>query len=81
MYVLNLYTQVNTRTFGCIWPYIPIYAPFWCLRDAQDLFPMYLHPGSWCPLQPADTAMVQYYLTSLEVVVVPTLLPRHEDKN
>ena len=27
--------QVNACIYGCIWPYIPIYAPFWCPRGAE----------------------------------------------
>ena len=57
--------QVNASIYGCIRPYIPIYALFWQPRDVQDLLPIHSHPGSWCVLHPADIATVQYHPTYL----------------
>ena len=47
--------HINTCIYGCIWPYIPIYAPFWGPIGVRDFFTVHLHPGSWCTLHQADT--------------------------
>ena len=71
---------VNACIYSFIWPYIPIHAPFWSQRGAQDLFPVHSHPGSWCPLYQAAKAMVQCHLTSTQKFVVLAQLPGHADK-
>ena len=71
----NLYIHSNICIYGCIWPYILMYTPFWCPRGARDLFPVHSHPGSWCVLHQAETAMVQHHPTSIQRSVVPTQLP------
>ena len=77
IYVYNLYMHSNVYIYGCIWPYIVIHAPFWRPRGTQDLFTVHSHPGSWCTLHQADTAMVQCHPTSLQRAVAPTQLPGH----
>ena len=80
IYIFNLLIQVNACIHGCIWPYIPNYTPFWHLRGALDPFSVHSHPGSWCTLHPANTAMVQHHPTSLQSAVAPTQLPRNVEK-
>ena len=60
--------------------HIYLYAPFWHLRGAQDLFPVHSHPGSWCALHQANKATVQCHPTAMQRVVVPNQLPGYADK-
>ena len=78
---MQLFYDVNTCIYGCIWLCIPIYAPFWCPRGVQGHFIMHSQPGSWCTLHQSDTAMVQRYQTSQQRAVAPTQLPQHADKH
>ena len=70
----------KTCIYGCIWPYIPIYAPFWNPRGVLDLFIVHSYPESWCALHQADTAMVKNHSTSIQRAVAPIQLPGHADK-
>ena len=76
---INLYIHINSSIDGCIWPYIPIYALFWCLRNVQDLLIVHSYPGSCCMLHQANTAMAQHYQTFIQRAVAPIQLPRHGD--
>ena len=71
LHIFNLYMYVNAYIHGCIWPYIHIYAEFWCPRGVQDFFAVHSHPGIWCMLHQADTAMVQHHPTSMQKAIVP----------
>ena len=75
IYVFKWYMHPNACTYDCIWPYIPIYAPFWRLRGLQDQFIVHSQLGSWCMLYQANTAMMQHYPTSWQRTVAPTQLP------
>ena len=69
--------HLNIYIYGCIWPYIPIYAVFGCLWGMQDTFTMYSHPESWCALYQADTAILQCHVTSMQKAVIPAQLSCH----
>ena len=71
----NIYIYIYI--YGCIWPFLIIYSPFWHLRGAQDLFTVHSHPGSWCTLHQADTAILQCHPPSMKRAEAPAQLPGH----
>ena len=77
IYTFILYMHLDTQIYGCIWPFIPIYAVFRHPRGTGDTFTMHSHPGSWCVLYQADTAMVQCHPTTIWRAVAPAKLPYH----
>ena len=71
IYIPNFHIHLNVCIYGCIWPYIPMYAANRCLIGVQDTFTVHLHPRSWCIVHQANVAIVQHYPTSMQRAVAP----------
>ena len=60
IYVFKCYMHLNICMYGCIQPYILIYALFWHVRGARDQFIVNSQPGSWCELHRYNAALPNF---------------------